>query len=195
MKLVTTIVVLSVMTRGAQAQIPSHAEQLGSAVQAAPEGMREGAGVLGYDADGKVITLREGTNQLVCLADNPANQGWSVACYHLSLTPYMARGRELTAQGVTNPGERNAKRWEEMEAGTLAKPDPMAVLYVMNGSGFDAALGEVTNPSLRWVFYLPGATSETTGLSIVPTGPGAPWLMFPGTQGAHIMVTPARPGG
>ena len=178
-----------------QAQVPSGAEQLGSAVLAAPEAMREGAKVLGYDGDGNLVTLRKGTNELVCLADNPANEGWSVACYHSSLEPYMVRGRELNAEGVTNPGERNAKRWEEMEMGTLAKPDPMAVLYVLHGGGFDAALGEVKNPFLRWVFYLPGATGETTGLPIVPSGPGAPWLMFPGTQGAHIMVTPARSGG
>ncbi len=195
MRFVTIVAAIAAITGSVHAQVPSRAEQLGSAVLAAPEAMRQSARVLGYDADSKVVTLREGTNELVCLADNPANEGWSVACYHTSLEPYMARGRELNAEGVTNPGERNARRWEEMETGTLAKPDAMAVLYVLHGGGFDPALGEVKNPFLRWVFYLPGATGETTGLPIVPSGPGAPWLMFPGTQGAHIMVTPARTGG
>ncbi len=195
MRFVTIVAAIAAITGSVHAQVPSRAEQLGSAVLAAPEAMRQSARVLGYDADSKVVTLREGTNELVCLADNPANEGWSVACYHTSLDPYMARGRELNAEGVTNPGERNARRWEEMETGTLAKPDPMAALYVLHGGGFDPAIGEVKNPFMRWVFYLPGATGETTGLPIVPSGPGAPWLMFPGTQGAHIMVTPARTGG
>ena len=179
----------------AQAQTPSRADQLASSMLAAPEPLRAGAHVYGYDATGAVITLREGTNDMVCLADNPRNEGWSVACYHESLEPYMARGRELTAQGTTNPGTRNETRWAEMKDGTLAKPDPMAVLYVLHGDGYDANAGEVTNPFLRWVFYLPGATGATTGLPELPTGPGAPWLMFPGTQGAHVMVTPPRPGG
>jgi hypothetical protein len=34
----------------------------------------------------------------------------------------------------------------------------------------------------------PNATSATTGL---PTAPGrGPWLMFPGTPKAHMMLTP-----
>ncbi len=177
----------------AQAQTLSSDDQLASAVLAAPEPSRAGAHVYGYDTDGRIVTLREGSNELMCLADNPMNDGWSVACYHRSLEPYMARGRELVTQGMTNPGGRNAARWKEMEEGTLPRPDPMAVLYVLHGSGYDAATGAAVNPFLRWVFYLPGATRESTGLPERPTGPGAPWLMFPGTEGAHIMVTPARP--
>jgi hypothetical protein len=50
----------------------------------------------------------------------------------------------------------------------------------------------VANSYTRWVIYTPGATAETTGLPLTP-GPGAPWLMFPGTPGAHIMISPARP--
>ena len=189
-----TLLAVAAVAGPIQAQVPDRADQLASAVLAAPEDMRAQAHVLGWDADGNTLTLREGNNGIVCLADNPGAEGWSVACYHSSLEPYMARGRELVAQGVTNPGERNDIRWEEMASGSLAKPEPMAVLYVLHGSGFDASSGEVTDPMLRWVFYLPGATAETTGLPIMPTGPGEPWLMFPGTEGAHIMVTPRRGG-
>jgi hypothetical protein len=175
------------------AQSPDPTEQIAAAVLAAPEPLRDGAGVLGYDATGAVVTLRERANDLICLAAAPGAAPWSVACYHKSLEPYMARGRALRAEGVTSEGELNSIRWREMEEGTLEKPDPMAVLYVLHGDGFDAASGEVGNPFLRWVFYLPGATTGSTGLPAVPSGPGAPWLMFPGTQGAHIMVTPAQP--
>jgi hypothetical protein len=69
------------------------------------------------------------------------------------------------------------------------------MLYVLTGDGFDAASGSVANPFLRWVVYTPWATAESTGLSGAPGAPGAPWLMFPGTAGAHIMITPPRAGG
>jgi hypothetical protein len=43
-------------------------EQIASAVLAAPEERRAEAAVLGYDAQGKLVTLRKGTNDLICLA-------------------------------------------------------------------------------------------------------------------------------
>ena len=36
------------------------------------------------------------------------------------------------------------------------------------------------------------ATPESTGLSTSPGAPGAPWLMYPGTPGAHIMINPPK---
>jgi hypothetical protein len=176
-------------------QTPSAADQIAAAVQAAPVGDRAGAMVYGFRADGSLTTLREGTNSLICLADDPNSEGWSVACYHDSVEPYMARGRELRAEGVTDAGEVAQLRWAEAEAGTLQMPETPATLYVLTGDGFDVESGTVGNAYLRWVIYTPWATAETTGLSPQPPGPGAPWLMFPGTAGAHIMIMPAPPGG
>lgn len=174
---------------------PPEDVQIQAALQAAPEDERDGAKVLGWTDDGSVTTLREGTNELVCLADDPAQEGWSVACYHESIEPYMARGRELRAQGVTDPRAVMQRRFEEAEAGTLPMPEEPAMLYVTTGDGYDPETGEVANPFTRWVLYTPWATLESTGLPPRPTGPGAPWLMFPGTPGAHIMITPPQPGG
>jgi hypothetical protein len=171
------------------------ATQVAAAVLAAPEDQREEASVLGYDAGGKLVTLREGESELVCLADDPSRGGLSVACYHESLEPYMARGRELVAEGITDPNERNRVRWQEAEKGTLSMPREPATLYVLSGSAFDPASGVVDDPYLRFVIYVPWATEETTGLTESPMGPGTPWLMYPGTPGAHIMISPPRPRG
>ena len=173
--------------------VPSDEDQVAAALHAAPAERREGATVLGWSADGSVRVLREGTNAMICLADNPADDEFSVACYHDSLEPYMRRGRELSAQGLRGM-ERNHRRWEEAEAGTLAMPTEPATLYVLHGSGYDARTDAVTDPFLRWSIYIPGATPESTGLDTRPM-PGAPWLMFPGTPGAHIMIVPPRPDG
>jgi hypothetical protein len=81
---------------------PPAADQIAAAVLAAPADRRAGAMVLGYDEKGALVTLRPGTNDIVCLADNPKDTTFSVACYHKDLEPYMARGRELSSQGVND---------------------------------------------------------------------------------------------
>ena len=195
MKLLVTLTLLCLLALAAAAQTASAPkpapaeEQIASAVLAAPEERRAGAAVLGYDAQGKLVTLRQGTNDLICLADDPKDNRFSVACYHKDLEPFMARGRELTAQGITG-GDRNEKyRWKEIKEGKLPMPKEPRMLYVLSGKGYDAASGKVVDASLRWVVYVPFATPESTGLSTKPKR-GEPWLMDAGTPGAHIMLSP-----
>jgi hypothetical protein len=165
------------------------ADQIASALLAAPKERRAAATVLGYNAKGEVITLRKGTNDLICLADDPHDKSFSVACYHKDLEPFMARGRELAAQGVTGK-QRHEMRAKEVQEGKVPMSREARMLYVLTGSGYDAAKGEVIDSYLRWVVYVPFATPESTGLSTT-SGPG-PWLMYPGTAGAHIMINPPK---
>ena len=192
--LAATVGGLAVVCFAAAAQAADSADaeaQLAAAVQAAPDDRRDGARVLGWTGDGKVVELRAGSNDLVCLAARPGQAQWSVACYHESLEPFMARGRELTAQGIEGQ-ERIDIREREIAEGRLPMPREPRTLYVLHGSGFDADAGEVIDPYLRWVIYTPYATAESTGLTTRPVA-GAPWLMFPGTAGAHVMINPPRP--
>jgi hypothetical protein len=184
---------LSLGCSEAGAEVPPPEEQIAAAVMAAPADRRDGARVLGFTAEGELTTLREAANDLVCLADTPGNESFSVACYHESLGPYMQRGRELRAEGITDAEERLHRRWEEADEGMLDMPMNPATLYVLSGKGFDAAVNEVIDPYLRFVVYIPWATAESTGLPAQPIAPGAPWIMFPGTAGAHIMISPPRP--
>ena len=166
-------------------------QQIAAAVLAAPKGREAGAKVLGYDEKGALVTLREGTNDQICLADDPKDAAFSVACYHKDLEPFMARGRELAAQGVKGP-EREELRWKEIDAGTLKMAREPRNLCVVSGKGFDASTGQIAEAYTRWVVYTPYATPESTGLGATPV-PGGPWLMFPGRPTAHIMINPARP--
>ena len=164
--------------------------QIRLAVQAAPAPMRDSVTVQGYDAQGRFATLRRGGNDIICVAPNPASEGLEVACHHRDLEPFLARGRELAAQGVT--GERRTRqRWDELASGALRLPSG-TVNMILTGSGFDSVTGQIRDPYLRWVIYTPNATARSTGLSEVPIGPGAPWIMFAGTPGAHIMISPPR---
>ncbi|MGA3039616.1 MAG: hypothetical protein ABSF54_02370 [Bryobacteraceae bacterium] len=188
----TTIVVSTFLLASAlaAANAPSADVQIAAAVLAAPADLREGAAVLGYNPQGELVKLREGKNELICLANDPGKTAFSVACYHRDLEPYMARGRELAAQKLTGQ-KRNEVRWQEVADGKLVLPHEPRTLYVLTGAGFDPGTGKVTDAYLRWVIYVPFATPESTGLSTKPSD-GAPWLMYPGTAGAHIMINPPK---
>ncbi|HEX4808081.1 MAG TPA: hypothetical protein VH325_04080 [Bryobacteraceae bacterium] len=175
---------------GTAAEVPPADVQIAAAILAAPADLREGAAVLGYNPQGELVRLRDGKNELICLANNPGNKSFSVACYHRDLEPYMTRGRELLAQGITGQ-KRNEVRWKEVADGKLSLPREARTLYILTGAGFDTNTGKVTDAYLRWVIYLPFATPETTGLS-TKASENAPWLMFPGTAGAHIMINPPK---
>jgi hypothetical protein len=189
MKTITfgTFLFASVLTA---AEMPSPETQIKAAILAAPTELRDGAAVLGYNPKGELVTLREGKNELICLASDPAKSAISVACYHKELEPYMARGRQLLAQKVTGQ-QRNDIRWKEVADGKLSLPREPRTLYVLTGTGFDAVSEKVTDPYLRWVIYVPYATPQSTGLS-TKASDGAPWLMSPGTAGAHIMINPPK---
>jgi len=169
-------------------------DQIASAVQAAPKDLRASATVLGYNESGKLTTLREGKGTLICLADNPKKKGFSVACYHKDLEPFMARGRELRAEGK-NQGQIFDIRENEVKSGKLKMPSSPTTLHVLSGPDgkYNPSTGKVENANYRYVVYIPYATEETTGLPLKPVTGGGPWLMNPGTHRAHIMIsTPAK---
>jgi hypothetical protein len=165
--------------------------QIKTAVLPAPEEDRMDAMVYGYDENGKLVVLREGTNNLVCLCDDPAKEGISVSCYSRKLEPFMARGRELTAEGK-NFKEKRDIRGEEIASGKIKMPKEPSMMYIFYGTdeNYDKSTGVLKDGKFRYVIYTPFATTESTGLPSKPHAPGMPWLMDPGTHRAHIMVGP-----
>ena len=163
--------------------------QIKTALLAAPESSREGAKVIGFDSNGTMITLREGTNEMTCVADDPTNDGFSVAAYHKDLEAFMIRGRGLRAEGK-NRQEIFDVRAKEMESGDL-KIAQGSILYILTGE-YDMDVDTLNNQYLRYVVYMPFATSESTGMPLKSSAPGSPWLMDPGTHRAHIMINPPK---
>jgi hypothetical protein len=165
--------------------------QIKTAVLPAPDEKKDGAMVYGYNSNGELVVLRKGTNNLVCIGDNPAKDGINVACYSKKLEPFMARGRELSAKDLSGE-EREKIRAQEVASGKLKMPKEPSMMYVYYGKSedYDNATGELQNGKFRYVIYTPFATVESTGLPDKPHAPGMPWLMDPGTHRAHIMVGP-----
>ena len=188
---VACLMVAAALTARAQSStaVPPAAQQIAAAVLPLPAELRSGATVMGYAPDGRFVTLREGQGAMTCLASNPTAQRFHVACYHKSIEPFMARGRELRARGVTGD-QVDSVRFREARAGKLELPKQPASLYSLTGGSFDPATNSAPGARPLFVIYVPFATPESTGLSATPVR-GVPWLMQPGTAKAHIMFTPS----
>ena len=192
---ITLALVLTATACRAQPTIHNKEAQIAMSVLAAPEAKREQATVLGFDSENNVVELRAGTNEFVCLGDNPQTDGINIAAYHKDLDPFMARGRELRAEGVGRQDIFDIRE-KEAVAGTLKMPDGPTTLHILSGPDgvFDEATATLQGVKYRSVVYIPFATSESTGLPDRPASPaGSPWIMFPGTHSAHIMISPPDP--
>lgn len=189
LKKILFAVSLPVCVANAQSLVPAE-EQITQAVLPLPNDLRASATVLGYGADGKLTTLRTGTGGMTCLANNPQSPRFHVACYHKSMDPFMARGRELRTQGVQGD-QVDSVRFREAREGKIKLPTQPSVLYSLTGAkdAYDPATKTAKGTPL-FVVYIPYATSETTGLSAVPQR-GTPWVMNAGTPKAHIMFVPS----
>jgi hypothetical protein len=170
------------------AQDRPEAWQIAAAVLPLPDSMRNGAAVLGYRG-GKLVELRAGRNEMICLSDDPAGKGFHASCYHRSLEPFMARGRSLRAEGITRREQVDSVRLAEVKSGRIVMPSAAVLSSVFAESdSFDPAAGPAPGQRALDVIYLPYATQETTGIPEIPAT-DRPWLMFAGLPWAHVMVT------
>jgi hypothetical protein len=159
--------------------------QIAEAVNPLNEADRAAATVMGYRTGTTLEVLRQGTNQYICLADSPTDQRFQVSCYHKDLDPFMARGRELAAQGK-DMEQRRKMRIAEIEAGTLPMPKRASLISLYGIGDLDSSGRPDSVFTLR-VLYLPYATAEETGLDEHPSRT-SPYLMGAGTPWAHLMI-------
>src|SRR5437868_7872101 len=117
--------------RPAPIEFPPAAQQIAASVLPLPESMRDAARVWGYAQDGAFVELRPGSGAMTCIADDPRDNRFHVACYHNSMEPFMARGRELRAQGV-RAGAVDSIRKADVVAGRIHMPSS-ASLYSLTG--------------------------------------------------------------
>ncbi len=169
--------------------VPSAARQIAAAVLPLPEAMRAGARVWGYAPDGRFVELRPGTGTMTCIADDPTDDRFHVACYHNTMEPFMARGRELRAQH-TEENRLDSMRTADVREGRIRMP-ATASLFSLTGplAAWDSVANTATGARALYVVYLPFATVASTGIPETPVR-NQPWLMHPGAPNAHIMFVP-----
>jgi hypothetical protein len=186
---VLSVVGLVGLTGVAAPQEPPEVWRVAEAVSALPETMRANAEVRLF-RNGDLVTVRSGGNGLICLGNDPDSERWHVACYHESLEPFMARGRQLRAQGVTERAVIDSIRSAEIESGELGFPAGPAALYSLTGEkgSFNPETGEAEGAGALYVLYVPYGTEASTGVSTVPSR-ARPWLMASGKPWAHVMIS------
>ena len=148
-----------------------------------PEDLRAGAAVYKYDPKtGARIALRPGTNALECTPRGADGFTW---CYNKVSAPRRDMSAKLRAQGADDKAIQLAVE-EATKAGTL-KPTPFGTMSYR-------LYGKRDRIQLLWVLSVPGATPDTIGVTTASAREdalelrGTPWLMLPGTPGAHIMI-------
>jgi uncharacterized protein YjeT (DUF2065 family) len=189
---VISAISFTAIVAGAQAvTYPSAARQIAAAVSPLPEQQQATARVLGHDAKGKLVVLRPGSNDFTCIADDGVSKQYHVACYHKSLEPFMAKGRELHAMKKSREAI-DSIRGADIKAGRYAMPTKPAALYQYYASRDSVtASGNVKGASYLYVVYTPYATEKTTGITENPID-GGPWIMYPGKPWAHLMIAPQK---
>ncbi len=159
------------------------ADEIAQATLPLPEELRAGAAVYKYDpATGNRITLRPGTNFAECA---PRGADGFTYCYNKVTAPRRDLSARLRAQKKTD-AEVTAALDAATKAGTI-QPTPWGTMTYR-------LYGKKDRIQLLWVLSVPGATSESIGVSEgsqrdnALKGNGRPWLMLAGTPGAHIMI-------
>jgi hypothetical protein len=148
-----------VVPQTAQGQSGLSATDLERAVLPLPERDRAAATVMVLEED-EARVVKQGAGEFICIADAPGDERFQAACYHSSLEPYMARGRELRKTGMTGR-ESIAKRQAEISAGSLDMPAHGMLHQVFAPGDWD---GDMAAADRLTVIYLPFATAEELGL-------------------------------
>jgi hypothetical protein len=165
----------------ASAQMPD--PRIAEALKPLPEDLKAGATVVAYDkATGARQVLRAGTNAIEC---QPKAEDGFVRCYNKVLAPRRDMEAKLHAQKKTDKEVSDAIA-AAMKDGTL-KPAPFGTISYRYSD-------DPQRIKLLWVISVPNATPESLGVSTTSqrdaalAGHGMPWMMLPGTPGAHIMI-------
>ncbi len=156
-------------------------EMIERSVLAAPANARAAAAVVKWDADGKRVEIRPGTNGMVCWdqAVWPAQRPFSAHCTSVANLPRVEQNREFFYK-AKEAKAAEALVQEAEKAGMRKLPEFGSGNYGLVGNDQASARPHVT-------IAVPFATTETLKLPSKPTPTGA-WIMNAGTSGAHIMV-------
>jgi hypothetical protein len=167
-------------TIAARAQSP---EEIAKALLPLPQDLKAGAAVFVYDEKGDRRILRAGTNNVECMPKDKKD-GFT-RCYSKTTADRRDFQAKLRAEGksdkevtdLTAAAVRDGKI-KPPQFGTMSyrySDDPKVI-------------------RLLWVMSVPNQTPESLGVSVTSQrdaalkGHGMPWMMLPGTPGAHIMI-------
>ena len=178
----SALAVFSVLAMTTQVQAadakkgPSDKQLIASAMKAAPAKVAKDATIIAMEADGKMRTLRKGTNGFTCMPDNPATPGPDPMCM-----------------------DKNSVEW--VMAWVEHKPPPagkVGLMYMLAG-GTDASntdpYATKPAPNNNWVKTGPHVMVVGADASFYDSYPkgakpdtSVPYVMWAGTPYQHLMI-------
>lgn len=169
------------------------AQQLAALPLPLPDSLRAGATLVGINANKQRVTLRGGSNGVVCTIWVPGEDSFDVRCYQQSFMPVIDERWKHDAAGASYRAMRH-----DLDSAIAVKaivlPDHPTAGYRMLGPAraFDAKRGRVTNEIEQWEsIHIPYRTGVEMGLPSEEQG-GSFFVMSPGTYWAHVMIMHSR---
>jgi hypothetical protein len=155
---------------------PTEAQMIKSAMSAAPAKIAMAASIVAMDADGKMRTLRTGTNGFTCMPDNPATPGPDPMCM-----------------------DKNAMDWIHAYLSHSAPPAGKVGFMYMLAGGTDASNTDpyATGPTAgnHWIKTGPHVMVVGADASFYDNYPksadpdtSSPYVMWAGTPYQHLMA-------
>jgi hypothetical protein len=164
------------MDKAAGASSAADQKLIMSAMQAAPKKVSTGATIVVAEADGKMRTLRQGSNGFTCMPDNPATPGPDPMCMDQAALDWAGAwmGHKTPASGK------------------------IGFMYMLAG-GTDASNTDpyAAKPSAEnhWVKTGPHVMivgADQSFYDMYPKNPSpdttVPYIMWPGTPYQHLMI-------
>jgi hypothetical protein len=166
----------SSLDAAAQQKTMSDEELIANATSAAPEAVAQHAAVMAMDAQGKMRTLRDGTNNFTCMPDNPQSPGddpmcldqngmeWAHAWMTHAAPPAGKVGFGYMLQGGSDASNADPHATGPAPGGDWVDTGPHVMLFNVGGMA-QSYPSQKDNP-------------DTT----------QPYVMWPGTPYEHLMV-------
>jgi hypothetical protein len=169
-------------------------KEIALALSAAPEHLRQNAGVYVLERNG-FVKVRDSANGFTCIVnrDHPLNQ--KPVCFDAegtaTILPKILRVGELLMQGRPMP-EIDAEIAEGFRTGKYVAPRRPGVAYMLSGDirNFNPRTGKVESFPPHVMFYAPNLTNADLGTTAeaLAKDPSLPFVAYQGPHGFIIVV-------
>jgi hypothetical protein len=170
-------------------------KEIALALSAAPEHLRNNAGVYVLKRDG-FVKVRDSTNGFTCIVnrDHPLNQ--KPVCFDAegtaTILPKILRVGELLMQGKAM-SEINADIAEGFRTGKYIAPRRPGVAYMLSGDirNYNPETGKVESFPPHVMFYAPNLTNADLGVTpeVLAKNPSLPFVAYQGPHGFIIVMS------
>lgn len=171
-----TLLIAVGTVQAADPKAPTDAHMIASAMHAAPARVAKDATIIAMGADGKMRTLRQGSNAFTCMPDNPTTPGPDPMCM-----------------------DKNAMEWAQAWMGHQPPPAAkLGLIYMLEG-GTDPSntdpYAQKPASGNHWIKtgpHLMIVGADPAFYATYPKNPdpdtAVPYVMWPGTPYQHLMA-------